>query len=95
MTRIYLPTEKVPKNRYFYGLYAKDGKDHLVITLMRCEDAAVFGDIVNENTELIPIGFVLASDMMKLLKDNLQVNLSSLAAIGRTQAMWHTPSKKE
>lgn len=95
MTRIYLPSENVPKNRYFYGLYAKDGKDAFVVSLMRVEKAVVFGDIKNENTTLIPVGFVLASDMMKLLKDNLQANLSSLAAIGRTQAMWHTPAEKE
>lgn len=94
MTRLYLPHEKVPKNRYFYGLYAKDGKENLVITLMRTEDVAVFADIKNEDTTLIPIGFVFASDMTKLLKDQLQVNLSSLATIGKSQAIWHTPSEK-
>lgn len=94
MTRLYLPHEKVPKNRYFYGLYAKDGKENFVITLMRTDDAAIFADIKNENTNLVPIGFVFASDMTKLLKDQLQVNLSSLAAIGKAQAIWHTSSEK-
>ena len=94
MTRIFLPHENVPKNRNFYGLYAKEGKDAFVISLMHTDKTVVFGDIKNEDTTLVPVGFVLASDMTKLLKDNLQMNLSSLIALGRSQAMWHTPSEK-
>ena len=94
MIRVYLPNEKVPRNRYIYGLYAKDGKDALVINIMRIDDTPIFGDLQHENTSLVPVGFVMASDMMRLLKDNMQVSLSSLTAIGKAQAMWHTPAVK-
>lgn len=94
MIRVYLPNEKVPRNRYIYGLYAKEGKDALVINIMRIDDTPIFGDLQHENTSLVPVGFVMASDMMKLLKDNMQVSLSALTAIGKAQAVWHTPAEK-
>ncbi len=94
MIRVYLPNEKIPRNRYIYGLYAKEGNNSFVISLMRVDDTPIFGDIAPKDTSLIPVGFVLASDLMALIKNNMTVSVQSLAAIGKLQAMWHTPATK-
>ncbi len=93
--RIYMANERVPKGRRIYGLYMVDGHQSLIIENMMFMEAAIFGDVVPKGGKhWIPIGFVFATDMMKLIKDNITISLNALADVGKFQAIWYEPQKK-
>ncbi len=93
--RIYMANERVPKGRHIYGLYMVEGHQSLIIENLMFIESAIFGDITpTGGKHWIPIGFVFATDLMKLIKDNITISLNALADAGKRQAIWYEPQEK-